>query len=507
MPGAVTSAHAFAYPPAVLRALLATTALVAPWGLATACTRPGAVELPVDGVRSLLVVRAALPTGAPASVAVLSPEELERAPWLQWSEDTRVVLLGYDRPLSVLGLRLAADGSLRTAARGVPLPPPTVASELVGGESLVPFTEDPGTAFPELRVPDAPCVTLVEDRDERLVPDPGRELAFAAALDATRTLMVYEFKPPTSGAPGAALVTTTGSVALDWPISTALPGPRGFVEPDGRAWITLMLYTETTTVPALCTVDARGPLDARACQPARGDTSGFPFEALAGWRSTTDDMLELVAVNNDGDLYAWRGRTPSEGTWTRHSRGRIDTTLACEGLPMVTLSMDGPGTGVVATPRSELGRFHLDTPDRTAIFQGGSCRTAYARHPSGAQVIIRNESIAVTVGPTPESDVYVRRADDAPWTRVEGDTDLDARRVLLLDDVLLATAAANTLRAVVFEPGRPDVLPRVCGAVPVWNSGTWSSVAADGRVVVAGRVPEVGGLGTRAVGRWRLVPD
>jgi hypothetical protein len=122
-------------------------------------------------------------------------------------------------------------------------------------------------------------------------------------------------------------------------------------------------------------------------------------------------------------------------------------------------------------------------------------------------VLVRNESIVQGFGTFPPSDVYMRRADTAPWARIETDVELDARRVVVLDHLLLVTAASNTMSAVVFEPGRPDVTPRVCRAVPVANSGAWSSLGVDGRVLVAGRVPEAGDLLPRALGRWRLAFD
>jgi hypothetical protein len=203
----------------------------------------------------------------------------------------------------------------------------------------------------------------------------------------------------------------------------------------------------------------------------------------------------------------WRGATPSDGAWALHSRGRLDARLPCEALPVSTLAMDGPGTGVVASPRSELARFDVALGRREVIFAGASCRTAYGRHPDGAQVLVRNESIVQGLGTFPPSDVYMRRADAAAWTKVQTDVELDARRVVVLDDLLLVTAASNTMSAVVFEPGRPDVTPRVCRAAPVANSGVWSSLGVDGRLLVAGRVPEAGDLLPRVLGRWRLTYD
>jgi hypothetical protein len=491
----------------VRRSSSAARALLVLWAsLGTACPRPSEAELPTTGLVSLLVVRAPRSSGAPAEVEAIPPSRLERSWVLPWSEGERVVLLAYDRPLADLGLVLDERGQLVTRAGGVPLPPPTAGYELDGGE-LIPFTERLEVSFPELRVPDAPCATLVEDRDLRVVPEPGREVAFALALDEVRTLIVYESKPSTNGAPGAVVVTATASRPLDWRIAPTRSGPRGFVERDGRAWITAMIHTDTGTTPALCHVDAHSALDAGSCRPARGDTGGFPFEAVAGWRAVGDDDIELVALNEAGDLYHRRGATPSDGAWALHSRGRLDERLPCEALPVSTLAMDGPGTGVVASPRSELARFDLAGGRREVIFAGASCRTAYGRHPDGAQVLVRNESIVQGFGTFPPSDVYMRRGDTAPWTRVETDVELDARRVVVLDHLLLVTAASNTMSAVVFEPGRPDVTPRVCRAVPVANSGAWSSLGVDGRVLVAGRVPEVGDLLPRALGRWRLAFD
>jgi hypothetical protein len=479
-------------------------------GLATGClSSDGAELLPEAEPMLVLVVRSA----GPGRVDVEVHERVRRDRWLTEVGTATVHVLVYDRALAALSLR--ADAGLLVQRRdGIPLPRPQRWLTLEAGReprALDPSTLDTAVVFPELRVPPRPCETLREDRALRI--DDLSELAdlsLVAALDERRALVAAV--PAEPGAPPFLALTEASGRLEPFALSLGPQPPLGFVDPaDGALWVALELTdsaTTTTSTPALCRFALGGPVDAEACRPADFGGARPRLVRLSGYR-VPGGPLRLAAVSNDGPVYVWRESTAPSVTWSHALNTGALVDPACEIVPTARVVVfDGLDTGWLTAEGGYLRRFDLSraAPLGEPIFERPSCRAYYTRHPLGHELLVRVEYVSEAGTFSSGPELWLRAPGATAWTRADGEG-LEPRGMLVVGETILITGRADVIVPWVLDAQRPEIPPRRCTPAPVFNDGSRMWASPDGQILIAGEVPNLGGLGLRAVGRWQLVAE
>lgn len=483
-------------------------------GLATGClsaclSADGAELLPEAEPTLVLVVRSA----GPGRVDVEVHEQAQRDRWLTEVGTATVHVLVYDRSLAELSLRADA-GRLVQRRDGIPLPRPQRWLALEAGReprALDPSTLDTAVVFPELRVPPRPCETLREDRALR-IDDLSEidDLSLVAALDDRRALVGAV--PAEPGAPPFLALTEDSAPLEPFALSLGPQPPLGFVDPaDGALWVALELTdsaTTTTSTPALCRFAPGGPVDAGACRPADFGGARPRLVRLSGYR-VPGGPLRLAAVSNDGPVYVWRESTAPSVTWSHALNTGALVDPACEIVPTARVVVfDGLDTGWLTAEGGYLRRFDLSraAPLEEPIFERPSCRAYYTRHPLGHELLVRVEYVSEAGTFSSGPELWLRAPGATAWTRADGEG-LEARGMLVVGETILVTGRADVIVPWVLDAQRPEIPPRRCTPAPVFNDGSRMWAPPDGPLLIAGKVPYLGGLGLRAVGRWRLVRE
>lgn len=476
-----------------MRAL--SVSLVGWW--ACACAPQLDVALDHPGVVATLLVRTDARTGEVLGARAHDPRAGGAA--LTLEADVVVDVLCYPQPLEAYGLAIASDGALSVVEDGVGLPAPAHWTH-VDGEGVASARDvartSPAAAFPRLRVPARPCPRLVEAVAQRLPLERRRAVSFVGALDAERTVVALHRNDAVGGPPGLAVRGPTGDQAVALPLASA---PVGFGEPDGTLWVAAQVGTSTAMGGHLCRFRAGEVLDARACAP---DPTQPVALALAGWRGA-DGVLELVAIDVALALHHRVGDQP----WRRLYLGGRPEAEDCQvTVGSMTLRMDGPGTGVAGFESGALERFRIAgrQVERTTLFADAGrtsrCLGAYGQTASGVEVLA--EVPALTGGVAPSALVWWRSGAVAPWRPLPHTVPALALSVTALGDALLVSTEAHTVTVFDADPQRPDLPPRQCATVGVYNSGKEVAPTRDGGVIVGGA--HALDSSPPAIGRWYL---
>jgi hypothetical protein len=348
------------------------------------------------------------------------PRLVARAP------GSRLWVLGYKDSVAELELVVGADGEVVLDPAGLPLPPP------------VSSTTDPPMADAEAQALLAvlresvrvsrPCLALVE-RTLPLGTGVGRLVTMAVPMSEDKVLigvnhgttevLVNGQREKVWSEPGyfAYVTSTTVTPQRDVLVGTT---PIGFSEPDGTVWAT---FSSSSGVDrSLCRFPA-GEVAAEHCAPTRFEGVAPPWAPIrmAGYRSAERGM-ELVAMNNDNGLYAWR---ESDAVWRLVHRDGVRNDDRCRvGIQTLALTMDGPGTGLASFPQGPLRRYRLppsggvaqvelDFPEREI------CRSAYARLDDGTEALTITRPTERLIPPSTE--LWLRRTPSDPWRDVAPD--------------------------------------------------------------------------------------
>lgn len=464
----------------------------------TAAACLSAVEAPVpapEGIAALIIVQVDRFQGT--SVRVVEPfDPSARLVLESGSLDRHTYVLAYDRPLSTYGLRVEV-GELVQREAGVPLPPPTRWLEAITGSPLVerPLL-DTGRDLPDVRVPGIDCPTLEEEVATRMPWADRRYVTFAGPTGDGGYLLALS-RDDQATPPTAAVLTRVdargGAQLLD--VTLSGHAARGFVARDGSSWVVAQRTTPASDslTPVVCHFRVGGPYDASACRDARGDLGGYPLERLAGYEGD-DGRVVLVGMSWDFKLATWTGTNDGGGEWSAWlPAGKWEQSDCNVGGANVSLWVDGPGTGVAAPESGPLVAFDLlgPGPARTRpLFADTSCRGAFARTARGAELFVRVAQVVSENYILTPPDVLWRGATDAAWGEL-GDTPLTPTGILALGNVVLVPGTAYTLAPLVFDPLRPDLPPRMCTAVSVYNTATSMVDLGGGRVLVAGTPPNI----------------
>lgn len=444
-------------------------------------------------------------------VEVVEPFEPSQQLVLETFDDSHTYVLAYDRALSSYGLRVEG-GALVQRLGGVPLPPPARWFEAAPDTPLEPRSDvDTARDLPEVRVPGVPCPTFEEELGTRLPLLDDRSVTFAGPAGDGRYLLGIAgdagAQPPTNSA--LALATPASGDLEDVELALNDSAIRGFVGSDQSIWIAaLTAGTTTTAEPILCHFRVGGPYERSACRVARGATGRFPLERLAGYRGA-DGRVVLVGMSWDWKLATWTGTEDGDGEWsTWIDVGKREEVECQVHPPSVSLLVDGPGTGVAAPESGALIAFDLlgPGPARTKpLFDDTSCLAAFSRTEAGAEIFARVGKVLRGTPNLPPPDLHWRASIADEWQIMEPRNDvLEAKGTLAVGNVVLVPSAAHTLTPLVFDRQRPDLPPRTCSSVTVYNTATSMAHLGGGRVVVGGSRPNKF-YQSGAISTWTLV--
>jgi hypothetical protein len=477
--------------------------------LAAGCVSADEAEVLSDPEPELvLIVRG---TGA-GGVDVDVLERPQREAWVTEVGTATVHVLLYDRSLSELSLR-ADLGRLVQRRGGIPLPRPQRWLALRAGReprALDPNSVDTAAVFPELRVPPRPCEGLREDRTLRLDElSDVLDLTVVAALDERRSLVGAV---DLVGEPFLALTVDDGLARL--PLRLGPQPALGFVDPaDGSLWVALEQVDSSTTTPrpALCHFALGGPFDERACRPSELGRSSVRLQQLTGYRAP-GGSLQLAALDDVGAVHVWRTSSAAVARWTPALSTGIWRDPACApDAASRRVVLDGPDTGWVTAEGGYLVRFDLSRPQLPGerLFDRPSCRAYYTRHPLGHELLVRVEYASEGGTFDTPAELWVRAPGERAWVRTNDPeaAALEPNGMLVVGNTVLVTGEADVVVPWVLDPQRPDAPPRRCTPAAVYNDGSRMWASPDGQLLIAGKLPNPGGLGLRAVGRWRLVPE
>ena len=444
-------------------------------------------------------------------VEIVEPFEPSQQLVLEASDDSHTYVLAYDRALSSFGLRTDGDELVQRPG-GVPLPPPARWFEAAADGPLEPRSDfDAARDLPDVRVPGVPCPSFDEDVEARFGSSDGRLVTFVGPAGEGRYLLGLardeDAQPPKSSALALATPPSDELEYLDLALNDN--AIRGFVDSDRSIWIAaLTAGTTTTAEPILCHFRAGGPYDSSACRVARGVNGRFPLERLAGYRGA-DGRMVLVGMSWDWKLATWKGTVDGEGEWSAWiDAGTWEQPDCSIGSPSVSLWVDDTGMGVAAPESGPLLAFDLlgPGPPRTQrLFDDTSCLASFARTPAGAELFARVPKIAAGTPFAPPPDVHWRGSAASPWQVLEpNNTVLETQGILAVGNVVLMPSGANTVTPLVFDRHRPDLPPRVCSSVSVYNNASSMAHLGGGRVVIAGQ-PTYSALQYGATSTWTLV--
>lgn len=448
----------------------------------------------------------------PTAVRVIEPvDPRETTVLAAASGDLHTYVMVYDRPLSAYGLRVDG-GELVQRAGGVPLPPPTRWLEATAGRGLEERSGlNTAQALPDVRVPSVACPTLEEERDTRYRPHDGRTVTFVGPAGRGRYLLGLAHDTeavPTSPAT-LALVTAPSGLpqVLDIPLTSH--DVRGFVARDGSSWVAAQTTTPTATSPnpVLCHFRVGGPYDASACRLARGASGRYPLERLSGWYDA-DGRVVLVGMSWDFQLAAWVGTEDAEGEWSAWlAAGKSEQADCNVGAASVSLWVDGPGIGVAAPESGPLLAFDLLSPGgatSTPLYEPTSCRGAFVRTTHGAELFARVPQVATENFLLATPTVLWRGNAETQWSELAPNSLLEASGGVAIGDVVLVPSKAYSVTPLIFDHLRPDLPPRVCDAVSVYNTASAMADLGDGRVLIGGTPPNMRLL-PGAISTWRVV--
>lgn len=339
---------------------------------------------------------------------------------------SRLWVLGYEDTVAELELIVDVDGRVALDPAGLPLPPP------LSSTTDPPLADADAQALlavlrESVRV-SRPCLTL-EARTPPLGTGIGRLVTLAVPLSedkvligvnhGTAEILVNGQNQKVWSAPGyfAYASSTTLTPQRDVLVGTT---PIGFGEPDGTVWAT---FSSSSGVERSLCRFPRGEVAAEHCAPTEFDGIAPPWAPLemAGHRSAERGM-ELVAMNVDHGLYAWRESDP---VWRLVHREEAPSTDRCRvGIPTLALTMDGPGTGLASFPQGPLLRYRLppsggDAQVELDIPERELCRSAYARLDDGTEALTITRPTERLISPSTE--LWLRRGPSDPWLDVAPD--------------------------------------------------------------------------------------
>lgn len=474
--------------------------------MSAACAPYTRVTADAPGVVEAVLLLLDESDGSPIEAQAFDPHAHDRG--YATREGMVGAILGYPQPLDRYGIRTRDDGDLVLAAQGVGLPPPLLWTRI--DDEGVASTVDaalhaPAQLYPAVRVPRPACPALEEVPGRRVTLDLREDLSFVGVLDGERLLLGFEGSATFE--PSLVVATTTSADVV--PIALDYGAPLGFTDRDGSLWLVLDLDGIGLEIGerVLCRFRPGQPLDVRGCDLEPGARLPHAVVRLTGRRGD-DGRLELAAITDQHELMHWVGDANDRGTWRLLYRGGESERPDCEvGRVTVTLSLDGPGTGIASFESGALERFRVlpsGEVERTVLFEPPSrgsrlCRSGFAQSASGAQLLIENAQVE---GQTPDLPrVWWRPQGGAAWAELPNDSLLSTHGVTVVGDTFLVTSGNDTLTLLAMDPRRPDAPPQVCPPVSVFNSG--ALITREGDALVVGGDGTVL-LGSLAVAWWRL---
>ncbi len=473
--------------------------------IASACGCAPYTEISAQhpGAVAALLVRVETATGRALTARAFDPRQA--GPAFSIEPEVEAHVLSYPQALAEYGIALDEDGDLPLVTDGVPLPLPAHWTRVDGEGAATPLdvrATSPAEALAQVRVPARPCPRLVEDVGRRVPMPPGSTASFVGALDQERTLVAYgpgrlgDF-PVTLGAfTGAAMAPVAYRGPPDW----FLP-PVGFTEADGTLWVALWVDGgDLRTDGFLCRFAADSPLDLSGCV-AHAD---LPYMTRLDGRRREDGVMELVALDWNRALYHRVGDQP----WRALYRGGRPPNDECSfDSPVQVLRLDGPGTGLVSFPGGDLERFRVtdEGVERTPQFDDEgrttSCEGVYGRSAGGVEMYVE---LPRTVGRGQvTTNVWWRNDPAQRWRPVPHEYPAYSLSVMTLGETFLVTSPSSTVMVLDVDALRPDLPPRPCELVSVFNNATRVAPSPDGGLILGGEMPTDDT--TASVSRWHLL--